>query len=290
VPGVLPVLLPLLIVGLLGVLLASPGRDVVARWADHHGLVLTPANRPVVRHYLFTARRLRVYGAFAGLVLPVPLLAAARGHVTGAPGQPLWAVVGYLVGALWAEVALGRPLPSDRPAASLVPRDLAAYLPPGLRLAQRTAGAVAVALAVGALLVDERTIPNVPDADTGGLSDPAAVALGLVAAGTAVALEVVQRWIVGRRQPLVQPDLLAADDAIRSQSVMSLSGAGLALTLLLLSPLFWTLAQSDVPLLRSTAWVPAIACPVLALLAWAKLGHRPWQVRRQPVPTAPLHA
>jgi hypothetical protein len=158
-----------------------------------------------------------------------------------------------------------------------VPRELGDYLPPGLRLAQRVAGSLAVVLAGLVLLVDQRTVFG---AETDGLSDAAAVTVGLVAVSSAAALELVQRWIVGRRQPAVQQDLLAADDAIRSQSVVSLSGAGLAVLLLLLASLFWTLAQSDVQLLRWTAWVPAIACPFLALVAWANLGHRPWQVRR----------
>ena len=53
--------------------------------------------------------------------------------------------------------------------------------------------------------------------------------------GTWLTVELFQRYIVARRQPAVNLDLVRADDAIRSASIHALAGAGLALELLVAS-------------------------------------------------------
>src|SRR5205807_2054973 len=99
---------------------------------------------------LRTARRLRTWGAIGGLVLP-PLVTAAVG-VAGDQSVAwlVWPFVGYLVGALYAEVALVRPRGSTR-VATLARRDLMDYLPRRVRYLQWGLGAFALGLGGGAL-------------------------------------------------------------------------------------------------------------------------------------------
>jgi len=101
------------------------------------------------------------------------------------------------------------------------------------------------------------------------------------------ALELTERWLVRRPQPIASPALLAADDAIRSQSVHSVAGSGIALQLLLLSALAAALASSDDPFLRSTMWLPAVFGVGLAWASCLYYGHRAWRVQRPPVVVAP---
>jgi hypothetical protein len=98
----------------------------------------------------------------------------------------------------------------------------------------------------------------------------------LLAAG----LEALERWLVRRPQPFTSPSLVAADDAIRAQSVHSLAGAGLALQLIACSGVFIGLAASDVPFLRWTMWLPALVALLLSIRACLEIGQRAWRVRR----------
>lgn len=251
------------------------GDAVVTEWADAHALTLTAANRPMVQWYLHTARVLRTWGALAGAFLP-SLWAAALGDEVRLPQSWTWVFVGYLVGALYAELSLVRPVGAARRTASLVPRELEGYLPARLVRLQRGLGvaSVAGALLVGFLPYGERSdlalLPN----------SSVVIAMAAVAAGFAVALERLQRWLVQRPQPFVEADLIAADDAIRSQSLHSLAGSGIAVLLLFLSTLCWAMAASDVQVLRWTMWVPGFFGFLAALWACQYYGHRAWRVRR----------
>lgn len=255
----------------------ASSRLTVDRWAAAHGLALTDRNRPMVGHYLRTAGQLRFLGGAFGLVLPVPLSAALGGDTTSVPGGWTWVIVGYLLGALYAEVALGRPLGPAGRGASLVPRELESYRPAVLGRAQRLAGLASGVLGCTVAAVGFSRAEAV---GLGHLSTSGALVLGGLGVAFALVLEVVQRWIVVRPQPLVPTDLLEADDAIRAQSVATIAGAGIAILLLLVGKLLWQLALSDVQLFRWTAWVPAIGCWVFALVAWLRFGHLPWRVTR----------
>jgi hypothetical protein len=120
------------------------------RWVRAHGLELTPESRPVVARYLRRARVLRTWGAVAGVVVPslASLIFSGRVQVLGfgtdGDAAPLafgWIFVGYLAGALCAELTVGRPLGGARRAASLVPRELTGYISPRLLAGQRAAAA-----------------------------------------------------------------------------------------------------------------------------------------------------
>ena len=245
----------------------------VDEWGTAHGLTLSDRNRPMVHWYLRTARILRAWGVLAGLFLP-SLLDAAIGTRALQQNQPFFAFVGYLVGALYAELSLVRPAAGDRRVATLVPREVNDYLPRRLVLAQR---ALAVATIVGVTLV--LALPFDQHAD---FRPSAATVLPIVvsAAVLGFSLERIERWLVQRPQPFSDSELVAADDAIRSQSVHSVAGSGLAMLLLLLGATLFGLATSDVQVLRWTMWVPALVCFLGSIQVCLYYGHRAWRVRR----------
>jgi hypothetical protein len=257
---------------------------VVAEWARSHDLTLTAENRPMVAWYLRTARILRTWGAIGGLVVPtfVALAWSDRLKVAGvdsaggiSSGDVGWVFVGYLVGALYAELSLVRPRQAGRRAASLVPRELTQYLPRRLLLAQRGIAAWAVGCVLASLL-----LPYPPSRP----GPPAVAVLAFAAWTTAVAagLERLQRWVVSRPQPFTEPALVAADDAIRSQSLHSIAGAGLAFLLLGASGASLLVWLSDVAVLRWTMWLPAAVATLLSMVACQRYGSRGWRVRRPP--------
>jgi hypothetical protein len=250
--------------------------DFLVEWSAAHALALTPANRPMVRWYLRNARVLRTWGVLAGIGLP-PLAFAAFGiGETRVPQDWTWIFVGYLVGALYAELSLVRPRGAGPRSASVVPRDLDQYLPARMLRAQRGVGLAAVigAFVVGGLPYGERSQGAEPP------NTAMILVLGLIAAAFAVGLERLQRWLIERPQPFTDPELLAADDAIRSQSVHSLAGSGIAVLLLLAGTMCWAMSASDLQVLRWVMWVPAVLSFLAALYACLYFGHRAWRVRR----------
>jgi hypothetical protein len=286
-----PLLVPLLLIVAVVVPLAvirahRPVEDgFVGEWAEAHDLALTLANRPMVSWYLRTAGILRTWGAVGGVVLPALCALAWSGHLEilgydtegGAnPGDVSWIFLGYLVGVLYAEVSLVRPVDPARRAASLVPRDLEDYLPRRLLQAQRALGA---AIVVGVLVA-----LGLPYAAPFMAPGPVATAVFVVwVTAFVLGLERLQRWLVRRPQPFTDPSLVAADDAIRSQSVHSVAGAGLGILLLMVAGVCVLLASADVAVLRWTLWIPALAATLLALVTCRYYGHRPWRVRRPPL-------
>jgi len=261
------------------------GEEQLVRWAQARGLELTPDNRPVIARYLRRARWLPVLGALVAVILPTVVELIRSGELvilgfhtdgSGAPyAGPMQAYVGYLLGALCAELSLARPMGATRRTASLAPRELVDYLPRRLLVAQRGLG-----VAVGVGLVVTGLVPY-PSAATD--IDWTAVAVGAAAFGAfAVGLEALERWVVRRPQPFTSASLVAADDAIRAQSVHAIAGAGLALLLVALSAVFAVLTVSDVDVLSVTMWLPALVAFVLSIRACRDIGQQPWRVRRSP--------
>ena len=254
----------------------------LAEWSGSHGFELTAQNRPMVSWYLRTARILRAWGLVAGVVVPTFLALAWSGHldVLGVdssggfnPGDVGWVFVGYLVGALYAEVALVRPVGGARRSASLVPRRLDDFLGRRVLWAQRGLAASAALAAVTSLALPFDPPEMRP-------SWVVVAGFAVYAAGFAATLEAFQRWIVRRPQPYSDPSVIAADDAIRSQSVRSMAGAGISVLLLMSAGGSLLLAVSDVTVLRWTMWLPATIATVLALVACPRVGERSWRVRR----------
>ncbi len=248
--GVLFAALPATVLVLLAIRAYRRSGDLVEPWARERDLAVDDTNRAMVAWYLRTSRTLRLLGILAGFVL-APLIGLALGDRTLGGGY-VWyaAVAGYLGGVAYAEVALRRP-PGGQ--ASIRRRVLDDYLSPWARRGQRRTAVVAGALAGLTLLVPMRAPVLV--------STGHRIALALAVPAVLLAVEVLQRWLVRRPQPVVAPSLLRADDAIRRQSVHSIAGAGMGLQWLLAGAAMWALAGSDVQLLRWTMWLPA-------LLAW----------------------
>jgi hypothetical protein len=115
-----------------------------------------------------------------------------------------------------AEVRLARTSFGARRIASLESRSPGLYLP---RTAFWLAPALAVASVAGAAYAWART----------GVWEPTVWLLAGVAVGIAVVVNRVQARVVGRPQPAEAPDVVAADDAIRSRSLHVLTGGGVTL-------------------------------------------------------------
>jgi hypothetical protein len=292
-PLVLGPVLVILVPVVLARAYAPVGDELLADWAQAHGVELTPDSRQMVARYLRKSRVLRTWGALAGLLLPSLIDLALNGRLQllgfGTDGSaapyagPIGAFIGYLVGALYAEVSLARPVDQARRSASLVPRELGDYLPRRLLRAQRVLGIAAVlgVVILGLVPYDPREAaePEWPSLLTGAA----------VFAAFSVGLEALERWLVRRPQPFTSASLLATDDAIRAQSVHSLAGSGLALLFAGCSGICVGLAASDVDVLRWTMWVPALVALFLSIHACLEIGHRGWRVRRPiaGVPGAP---
>jgi hypothetical protein len=255
----------------------------VERWARDRGVELTGETRPVVRAYLRRARVMRTWGGVAGAVLPSLLEWVLTGRVqvlgfgTDGESAPLGfgaIFVGYLLGVLAAETTLPRPA-GPRRAASLAPRRLEDYLSRRALLAQRTATATAAAV-LGILAVD--VVPYPPSFNTPGVAGMVAFALGVLAFGAGT--EMIERWLVRRPQPFTSPELVAADDAMRAQSIQAFAGAALALLLLLCCGVALGLQASEAGVLQATM-IPVAAILLFASLAACRgIGDGAWQVRR----------
>lgn len=299
-----PLLLAVILAGAIpGALALAHRRDpaFVDRWARARDLELTPASRPVVERYLHRVRVLRTWGGVGGAVLPSFAEYAVSGRVqvlgfgTDGNSAPLAfgaIFAGYLLGVLCAEISLPRPIHTSHPidtshpsqtshtshpshtappshtarpigtrrVASLVPRDLEQYLPRHSVVAQR---ATAAAGAIGTVAIG--LVPY-----SASVSSPSVGALGVWAAAIlalAAGLEAVERWIVRRPQPFMGRDLVAADDAIRAQSIQAFASAGLALLLLYCCGIALALQASQSPALQASMGLLAGVLLVLSLLA-----------------------
>jgi hypothetical protein len=235
-----------------------------------------------VRRYLRRARILRTWGGVAGAILPSLIDYVVNGRVqvlgfgTDGESAPLGfgtIFVGYLLGALYAEVSTGRPHAGERRTASLERRELEDYLPRRLVLTQRALAAVA---ALG--LVALGLVPYPDSFSTPGLPALVASAVGILV--FAAGMEAIERWLVRRPQPFTSPALVAADDAIRAQSIRAVAGAALALLLLLCSGVALGLQASDLAVLRWTMPVPAVIFLLASLVAVQDITDSRWSVRR----------
>jgi hypothetical protein len=256
-----------------------PDQRFLDRWKRVYGIELTEANRPMIVTYLRRTKRIRTVGALAGLVTSVLVVFLTNGAQSNSFfGNGLFlAVVGYLVGTVGAEAVVPRPPRGDIRTASLVPRTLQDYLPGYAVLALRTAPIVSVALVPVFFFVQGRT--DTPSSNIGELGFAVTSVLVLL---MAVGIEAMQRMIVHRPQPALPPDLLHADDAIRSASVHALAGGGLALSLVWLTYQLGAIGSGvDVAAFSWLIAVMAILSIGLALWGWIDLAHpKEWRVRR----------
>jgi len=94
----------------------SVDEDEIERWAMAHDVDVDDETRPVVERYLRRSRVCRAWGAIAGLLAPTvirplvgqPVHVAGIGAYEATPGEVGLVFIGYLVGALWAELSVAR--------------------------------------------------------------------------------------------------------------------------------------------------------------------------------------
>lgn len=199
-----------------------PLEPALARFAQRHGLTLTAGNRSPVAVYLRRARVLRSLGGSLGLLVPMLVTVTTRGRVQLGGWELV--LLGYLLGAAAAEALVARRPPTGERRASLAPRLLTSYLPRWTRNLRWLLVLTAAALAAWHAVLQGLTA--FPGGPLGALAGCLAVA---------AASELALRAVVGRPQPMVDADLLAADDALRASSLQALAGAAVAIELLLVA-------------------------------------------------------
>lgn len=274
--------LPLLIVALA---FLTPPAYYVDRWAANRGLRLTDANRRLVDAYIKRTRRLRTIGGATGfLVVVAPgslyMLVdpdSGLGRTLRRLGMGKWfavsLIVGYLAGALVAELSLARPRDRWRSGAALLPREVKQYVTPWARYMLWGLAAILVAaIPLPAILTLEK--------DSGGVASVARYT-GLAAAVAVV--EGLQRMIVRRPQSFVDPSMVEADDAVRSSSVHACLGVGLTIVMSLAATVLTEISyDAVVGPIRWILRVPSIACVFASLFVWLSFGTSyAWAVRRQ---------
>ncbi|MDQ1680976.1 MAG: hypothetical protein QOI42_1835 [Frankiaceae bacterium] len=248
--------------------LGPVSRERLSRFAERQRQTITAGNGNLVIAYLATTRRWRATGLLVSLLAGV--VVGVRTGRLSVGALPL--LSGWFAGAVVAEWRVGRPPAGERRAASLVPRVATAYLPRSARaLPLVTAGLSLVVLLV-ALSLNHR--PRALPLRSLALSAAMAVVL-------AAAARVVERRVVDRSQPLTEPDVLAADDAIRSRSLHVVVGATATLALFCVSSQLSALADAvtdtpDAARLRTLAVVTAFG----GLLVGRMAALSPWAVRR----------
>ncbi len=216
---VLAGLAALLVVLCAGSLVREPvSRTRLELFARRQRLHITATNGNQVITYLATTRRWRAAGLVIGILVSIAWTVANGGFAV----HSLTLFAGWFAGACAAEVRSTHLSLAPRRAAFLRPRRPSAYLPrPAWALLTVCVGlsvAIAITTAVLATLGDAH--PGVP-----------AVFWLLAALVVAAMVRSAQLRALGRPQPLAEPDVLRADDAIRSRSLHVLAGGGAALVL-----------------------------------------------------------
>ncbi|GIH08665.1 hypothetical protein Rhe02_67320 [Rhizocola hellebori] len=217
----------------------------VLAFSTRQRLAITVDNGNHVIAYLATTRRWRALGLAMGVVASV---------LTGLPAisiNSLPLLAGWFAGALIAELRVLPPPSGPQRMAFVTRRKLSTYVSPPGRALFRVAAVLIVPIG---LISPMRTLPWT----VGAL---AVVALVLV----------IQRRVLDRPQPAGSPDLIAADDAIRSRSLNVLAGGGTALILFLVLGQLFKLGLD--PVLAFVGYV------LVAILGWAVATSR-WLVLR----------
>jgi hypothetical protein len=185
------------------------------RFARRQQLTVTATNGNQVLAYLATTRRWRA----AGMVVSFAVSVALSLLDNAVTANFLTLFIGWFVGALIAEVRVAHLGRGDRQAASLSPRRPTQYVSRFDWYALVVALVLSLAAAAFAVLhgVNVRQVP----VDATLWFAGAVVVL--------VAVRAMQIRVLRRPQPLAEPDVIAADDAIRSRSLHVLTGGAVAL-------------------------------------------------------------
>jgi hypothetical protein len=229
--------------GLVGFLIADVpvGRRRLEAFARRHALDVTAASAVLVVRYLRANWRWRV----AGISAAAAAYLADDMHHQRISINLFYALAGWFVGALIAEV-VATPYSASRRVASLDRRSPARYVTPRTRRALWvTSGFCFVTALLAAATNDERwRVPLI-----GAVLLPAVVVL-------------VARHVAVRAQPMSEPDLIAADEAVRAHSLQALYAAAASLLLYLgLPPILGTI--HDPSMLSAAVVVALLAVPIV---------------------------
>lgn len=252
------------------------------KWADRFGLTLTARNEGLVKSYILRTSILRTVGALVGVAAPWLYAMATDKEFHNVDLRAVF--VGFLVGAVFAEITVKRPRP-DAPSASLAPRKVSDYLSTRITSALRKVALLAYGLAGLYFLLPVGTYrfcPGRRELRSMGIQ-PDAVGCADMPVSTndefilfnlpvilliVVVVELLQRYIVARPQPAVEADVREADNAIRSASVHALAGAGVGLVLVIIAGevlnIFYKLDYRPLMLL---GLIPFIG----SMFAWARI-------------------
>lgn len=260
------------------------GLKELKRWARRYSLSLTDATRPLVASYLRRTRSLRLLGAAVGYLVS-PLSALVTHQAVPLFGNVLvFSIGGYLAGAALAELGHQASVANGTSirAASLTPRAVYDYVRPFSMWALRTLPLLTIALAVAyAFAPQPSTRPTDP-------SVALVVAVSAVMVAIAGGVEFLLRAVAARPQPAINPDLVAADDAVRASSIHALSGATIGLLLVEAGWAAFSLQlmtavsppYSASPFYLALGWL-GTALVVVAVASWFVLGRPTGWHKRQ---------
>ncbi len=198
-----------------GIATAPVSIDRLERFARRQRLHVTATNGVLVVRSLTITRRWRSLGLAVGVILGMMwALRDARLTLNFST-----AFIGWFVGAVIAEWRLAGLAAADGPrSASLTRRTLSSYLQPA---------SAAVLLVVCAGLVVTFLAVLVRSAGTHAEVLGDAVLWIVVAAGGLTAVALTLRRVVARPQATTDPELRAADDALRARSTNVLVGSAI---------------------------------------------------------------
>lgn len=240
------------------------GRDDLEQFSRTHALAVTVPNGRAVLQYLARGRYYRAIGATAGYLVAV-CIGITQGSQWPVIGV-LLGLAGYFAGAFATEVGLARRRSTVLGTASLVPRRIDDYVDSWATRwpLYAVAASVAVAFVHIAAARDELLL--------------VAALLPLAVVAVAATVRMSLRYVASRPQPLEAPDLLAADEAIRSASCHVLAGTGTAVASLVVAVQLWALA-GIVPW-GSVPGIGGVIALGFALGAWRDLSNYRFRVRR----------
>jgi hypothetical protein len=253
--------LGVIILASIAVMVANYTNGAVSRarlemFARRQRLTVTVDNGDRVIRYLATTRRWRVAGFIGGLL--ASQLGTPEGTIIHFNSAALFA--GWFLGALVAEVRVEHLGHGSIRAASLRPRRPHRYVRRFVWLL--VPASAVVALVTGAATAAAGATGRVePDWTLAGIWLTLAIAL-------AVTVRLIQLAVLRRPQPAAAPDVIEADDAIRSRSLHVLSGGGAALVLFLTLNVLSVLHPTRPEAAGVIAMVQVFAVFAMALLGW----------------------
>lgn len=258
-----------------------PDKAAIDRWAVSYEVPSEGPNPESIRRYLTRTSRRRFAFALVGIAFSVLM----NGFVTNPPVWSnvwLYAVAGYLVGAIVSEATLPGPGRGAAPSAVLSPRTFTSYLPRWALLALASLPIAVVLLVVFFATISPPRLAGLP-------SVRVLVGVAVVCTFFAVVVWLAMRAVVRRPQLVATTDLVELDDAIRSSSLHALAGAAVTLELMLLGVVLSQVqgaisVTGKYPHLDFLTSFLALSTLPMALASWIILGHpQKWRSRRSVV-------